>query len=241
MGPRSTSRSGWALRIRWVGSLVRVVTTACCLTLTLSLSQNLEPDLHPDPYNPDPGSNPNPNQVTTACFLGGDLAALSNHAVGFLGCSTLLQQRSAYEREGPTKQQTRYALYAQLSSTRERKKVGRYLRKEAPDCSPRTQPAPPHTQSSATLCNRPATLCTQPEALRNPACRPGLQPHAPSLRSRAPQASRLPPILDAVLHAWRSLGGFGSAASPDSPSWQQQRRPPAARGALAFALMHGGP
>ena len=44
MGPRSTSRSGWALRIRWVGSLVRV--------------------------------------VTTACFLGGDLAAMSNHAVG---------------------------------------------------------------------------------------------------------------------------------------------------------------
>jgi hypothetical protein len=31
MGPRSTSRSGWALRIRWVGSLVRVVTTACGL------------------------------------------------------------------------------------------------------------------------------------------------------------------------------------------------------------------
>jgi len=115
MGPRSTSRSGWALRIRWVGSLVRV--------------------------------------VTTACFLGGDLAALSNHAVGFLGCSTLLQQRSAYEREGPTKQQTRYALYAQLSSTREREKAPR---------------------------------------------------------------SSLPPILDAVLHAWRSLGGFGSASPPAS-------------------------
>ena len=58
---------------------------------------------------------------------------------------------------------------------------------------------------------------------------------------RVPQGSRLPPILDAVLHAWRSLGGFGSAASPDSPSyWQQQRRPPAAaRGALALAPMHG--
>ena len=91
--------------------------------------------------------------MTTACFLGGDLAALSNHAVGFLGCSTLLQQRSAYEREGPTKQQTRYALYAQLSSTREREK--------APDCRPRTRPAAPHTQPE-TLCTpfRPATPCT---------------------------------------------------------------------------------
>jgi hypothetical protein len=79
--------------------------------------------------------------VTTACFLGGDLAALSNHAVGFLGCSTLLQQRSSYERKGPTKQQTRYALYTQLSNTREREK--------APDCRPTHPPrlCTPHTPS----------------------------------------------------------------------------------------------
>ena len=107
--------------------------------------------------------------MTTACFLGGDLAALSNHAVGFLGCSTLLQQRSSYERKGPTKQQTRYALYTQLSNTREREK--------APDCRPTHPACAPPTRP---VCNpvhpRPATLCTQPELLRNPARRPGLKP-----------------------------------------------------------------
>ena len=76
LGPRSTTRSGWALRIRWFGSLVRV--------------------------------------LTTARLLGGDVAAMSNHATGLLGCSVLLLQRSAYEITGPTKRQTRYALYSQL-------------------------------------------------------------------------------------------------------------------------------
>ena len=104
--------------------------------------------------------------MTPACFLGGDLAALSNHAVGFLGCSTLLQQRSSYERKGPTKQQTRYALYTQLSNTREREK--------APDCRP-THPAcaPRAHAQSATPCTR------------------GLPPCAPNLNSYATQPADL--------------------------------------------------
>ena len=118
MGPRSTSRSGWALRIRWFGSLVRV--------------------------------------LTTMRFCGGDLAALSNHAVGFLGCSVLLLQRSVYISEGPTKQQTRYALYSQLLGEK--------------------------------------------------------------------QKSKLPRILDATLHAWRSLGGFGAARPPDASQVLCNRR-----------------
>jgi hypothetical protein len=85
--------------------------------------------------------------LTTVRFLGGDLAALSSHAVGFLGCSVLLLQRAFYVSEGPTKQQTGYALYSQLLG----------------ECK-----------------------------------------HAP----------RLPRRLDATLHAWRSLGGFGAAAPP---------------------------
>lgn len=110
MGPRSTSRAGWALRFRWIGSLVRV--------------------------------------LTTAHVLGNDVAAMSNHAVGLVGCSILLLQRSTFERDGPTKVQTRYALYSQL--------IGKQR-----------------------------------------------DPH-----------DWLPRSIDATLHAWRSLGGFGAAKPP---------------------------
>ena len=45
MGPRSTSRSGWALRIRWFGSLMRVVTTACFLGGDLAAPHGQAPAL----------------------------------------------------------------------------------------------------------------------------------------------------------------------------------------------------
>lgn len=79
----SDKRQG-ALRLRWIGSLVRV--------------------------------------LTTARFLGGDRAAMANHAVGLVGCSLLLLLRARWDRHGPTKLQTRRALYAQLlgSETRTR-------------------------------------------------------------------------------------------------------------------------
>ena len=47
--------------------------------------------------------------LTTARFLGSDPAAMSNHAVGLLGCSFLLLQRAYFDERGPTRLQTRRA------------------------------------------------------------------------------------------------------------------------------------
>lgn len=51
---------------------------------------------------------------TTARLLQGDLPAMASHAIGLVGCSLLLMQRYVIESKGPTKIQTRMALYSQL-------------------------------------------------------------------------------------------------------------------------------
>lgn len=52
--------------------------------------------------------------LTTTTLLRGDWAAMSSHAVGFAGCSILLLQRYVVEKKGPTRRQTRMALYSQI-------------------------------------------------------------------------------------------------------------------------------
>lgn len=76
MGSARSRKRASQVRLRWLGSLIRV--------------------------------------ATTARFLAGDRAAMASHVVGFVGCSVLLLQRSLFMRDGPTKFQTRRALYAQL-------------------------------------------------------------------------------------------------------------------------------
>ena len=49
---------------------------------------------------------------TTIRLLGGDRAALANHAIGFIGCSVLLLQRALYDERGPSKLQARRALFS---------------------------------------------------------------------------------------------------------------------------------
>ena len=39
---------------------------------------------------------------------------MTTHAIGFAGCSILLLQRALYERRGPSRLQTRLAMYAEL-------------------------------------------------------------------------------------------------------------------------------
>ena len=121
MGASPSGNRATAVKLRWFGSLVRV--------------------------------------LTTARFLGGDRTAMANHFVGFVGCSVLLLQRALFVRHGPSKVQTRRALYAQLLGKRE-----------------------------------------------------------------PPAARALPRAIDATLHAWRSLGGFGAAAPPSTADVLRHRR-----------------
>ena len=79
MGSSPSTKRAKSVLLRWIGSLVRV--------------------------------------FTTARLLGGDWPAMASHAVGFVGCSLLLMQRYVVEMGGPTKIQTRRALYTQLLGT----------------------------------------------------------------------------------------------------------------------------